>query len=177
MSDSEPDTPVGLVEEATDHLKTSSEHKRRAEELSQKAEKKLENSLEEELSDSITVDVDAETDEENAQLVVSLYDEATTEIVADVVDDDVDVGLPHPQQFIIGDDVVGGGSSQRDRIQNIKGIIAEIEDRFDEGAPVQRVIRHAKRVGIDKSKTEHEIDKLKQKGEVYEPRTDHLRTT
>ena len=36
---------------------------------------------------------------------------------------------------------------------------------------------HAEEVGMDASKAEHEIDKLKQKGEVYEPRTDHLRTT
>ncbi|WP_233562826.1 hypothetical protein [Haloarcula sp. Atlit-120R] len=133
--------------------------------------------LGEELPDSVEVEVDAETDGENAQLVVSLYDDATMEIVDDVVGDGVDVGLPHPQQFIIGDNVVGGATSQRDRIQNVKAIIAELEDRFDEGAPEQRVIRHARRVGIDASKAEHEIDKLKQKGEVYEPRTDRLRTT
>jgi replicative DNA helicase Mcm len=30
---------------------------------------------------------------------------------------------------------------------------------------------------MEQSKAEHEIDKLKQKGEVYEPSTDHLRTT
>jgi len=30
---------------------------------------------------------------------------------------------------------------------------------------------------MDESKAEHEIDKLKQKGEVYEPSTDTLRTT
>jgi replicative DNA helicase Mcm len=30
---------------------------------------------------------------------------------------------------------------------------------------------------MERTKAEHEIDKLKQKGEVYEPRTDHLRTT
>jgi len=30
---------------------------------------------------------------------------------------------------------------------------------------------------MDQSKAEHEIEKLKQKGEVYEPSTDNLRTT
>ncbi|MDS0220304.1 helix-turn-helix domain-containing protein [Haloarcula sp. S1AR25-5A] len=76
-------------------------------------------------------------------------------------------------------DVVETGQSktQRDRIQNIKGIIADIEDEYDEGAPADVVIERAEEVGIDESKAEHEIDKLKQKGEVYEPRTDHLRTT
>ncbi|MFB6222616.1 MAG: LAGLIDADG family homing endonuclease [Haloarcula sp.] len=76
-------------------------------------------------------------------------------------------------------DVVETGQSktQRDRIQNIKGIIADIEDEYDEGAPADIVIERAEEVGIDETKAEHEIDKLKQKGEVYEPRTDHLRTT
>ncbi|MFC7075033.1 LAGLIDADG family homing endonuclease [Haloarcula halophila] len=71
----------------------------------------------------------------------------------------------------------GTSKSQRDRIQNIRGIIADIEDEYDEGAPVDVVIERAEEVDIDESKAEHEIEKLKQKGEVYEPRTDHLRTT
>ncbi|WP_135303433.1 LAGLIDADG family homing endonuclease [Haloarcula amylovorans] len=71
----------------------------------------------------------------------------------------------------------GTSKSQRDRIQNIRGIIADIEDEYDEGAPIDVVVERAEEVGIDESKAEHEIEKLKQKGEVYEPRTDHLRTT
>ena len=76
-------------------------------------------------------------------------------------------------------DVVETGTSktQRDRIQNIRGIIADIEDEYDEGAPIDVVVERAEEVGIDESKAEHEIEKLKQRGEVYEPRTDHLRTT
>jgi len=71
----------------------------------------------------------------------------------------------------------GTSKSQRDRIQNLKGIIGDIEDEYDEGAPVDVVVERAEEVGIDEGKAEHEIEKLKQKGEVYEPRTDHLRTT
>ncbi|WP_018256985.1 LAGLIDADG family homing endonuclease [Halomicrobium katesii] len=71
----------------------------------------------------------------------------------------------------------GTSKSQRDRIQNLKGIISDIEAEYDEGAPVDVVVERAEEVGIEESKAEHEIEKLKQKGEVYEPRTDHLRTT
>jgi replicative DNA helicase Mcm len=71
----------------------------------------------------------------------------------------------------------GTSKSQRDRIQNIRGIIDDIEDEYDEGAPIDVVVERAEEVGIDESKAEHEIEKLKQRGEVYEPRTDHLRTT
>ena len=76
-------------------------------------------------------------------------------------------------------DVVASGisKSQRDRIKNIKGIIDNTAPEYDEGAPVDVVIERAEEVGIDESKAEHEIEKLKQKGEVYEPTTDHLRTS
>ncbi|MDS0223631.1 minichromosome maintenance protein MCM [Haloarcula sp. S1AR25-5A] len=76
-------------------------------------------------------------------------------------------------------DVVESGTSksQRDRIQNIKGIIADIEDEYDGGAPIDVVVERAEEVGINESKVKHEIDKLKQKGEVWEPRTDHLMAT
>ncbi|SIR57493.1 replicative DNA helicase Mcm [Haladaptatus litoreus] len=89
-----------------------------------------------------------------------------------------DIGVdPETGQFDA--DVVETGTSktQRDRIKNIKQLIANIEEEYDEGAPVEVVLDRADEIGLDPSKAEHEIDKLKQKGEVYEPSTDHLRTT
>ncbi|NHN60784.1 MULTISPECIES: minichromosome maintenance protein MCM [Halorussus] len=89
-----------------------------------------------------------------------------------------DIGVdPETGQFDA--DVVETGTSktQRDRIKNLKQLIAEIEDDYEEGAPVDEVMARADEIGMEQSKAEHEIDKLKQKGEVYEPSTDHLRTT
>ncbi|PSQ06052.1 hypothetical protein BRC95_06340 [Halobacteriales archaeon QS_5_68_33] len=76
-------------------------------------------------------------------------------------------------------DVVEAGTSksQRDRIKNLKHLIDDLEDEYDEGAPVDVVVERAEEIGMETNKAEHEIEKLKQKGEVYEPRTDHLRTT
>ncbi len=71
----------------------------------------------------------------------------------------------------------GTSKSQRDRIKSIKHLIANIEDEYDEGAPVDVVIERAEEEQMDASKAEHEIEKLKEKGEVYEPRNNHLRTT
>ncbi|WEL18562.1 Putative ATPase involved in replication control,Cdc46/Mcm family [Halorhabdus sp. SVX81] len=89
-----------------------------------------------------------------------------------------DIGID-PETGELDADVVetGTSKSQRDRIKNIRGIIADIEEEYDEGAPVDVVIERAEEVGMEASKAEHEIEKLKQQGEVYEPRTDHLRTT
>jgi replicative DNA helicase Mcm len=89
-----------------------------------------------------------------------------------------DIGMD-PETGELDADVIetGTSKSQRDRIKNLKTLIADIEEEFDEGAPVERVLERAEEVGMERTKAEHEIDKLKQKGEVYEPRTDHLRTT
>ncbi|WP_266079512.1 minichromosome maintenance protein MCM [Haladaptatus caseinilyticus] len=89
-----------------------------------------------------------------------------------------DIGVdPETGQFDADVVETGTSKSQRDRIKNIKQLIADIEEEYDEGAPVEVVLDRADEIGMDPSKAEHEIDKLKQKGEVYEPSTDHLRTT
>jgi len=71
----------------------------------------------------------------------------------------------------------GRSSSQRNRIRNLEQLIADIEENHEEGAPVDEVESRAGEIGIQESKVEHEIDKLKQKGEVSEPSTAYLRTT
>ncbi|WP_440990387.1 minichromosome maintenance protein MCM [Haloarchaeobius baliensis] len=89
-----------------------------------------------------------------------------------------DIGVD-PETGEFDADVVETGTSktQRDRIKNLKQLIGDIEEDYDDGAPVDVVLDRADEIGMDPSKAEHEIEKLKQKGEVYEPRTDHLRTT
>ncbi len=71
----------------------------------------------------------------------------------------------------------GRSKSQRDRIRSIRQLIADMESEFDEGAPIDEVLARAEELDMDREKAEHEIEKLKKQGEVYEPTTDHLRTT
>ena len=89
-----------------------------------------------------------------------------------------DIGVD-PETGRFDADVIETGTSktQRDRIKSIRTLIAEIEDDYDEGAPVDEVLSRAAEAGIDESKAEHEIEKLRQRGEVYEPQSGHLRTT
>ncbi|OLZ42229.1 AAA family ATPase [Natrinema saccharevitans] len=89
-----------------------------------------------------------------------------------------DVGVD-PETGEFDADIVEAGTSksQRDRIKNLKQLIGDIEEEYDDGAPVDIVMERAEEIGMDQSKAEHEIDKLKQKGEVYEPSTNTLRTT
>ncbi|WP_135534960.1 MULTISPECIES: minichromosome maintenance protein MCM [Halostella] len=89
-----------------------------------------------------------------------------------------DIGVdPETGQFDADVVETGTSKSQRDRIKNLKQLIGDIEDEYDDGAPVDVVMERADEIGMEQSKAEHEIEKLKQKGEVYEPKTDHLRTT
>ncbi|QIB72913.1 ATPase [Halogeometricum borinquense] len=90
-----------------------------------------------------------------------------------------DIGMD-PETGEFDADIVETGTSknQRDRIKNLKQLISDIEDEYEEGAPVDEVISRATtELNLDESKAEQEIENLRRKGEVYEPRTDHLRTT
>ncbi|MCU4801328.1 hypothetical protein OB920_13185 [Halobacteria archaeon HArc-gm2] len=66
---------------------------------------------------------------------------------------------------------------QRERIQNLKGLISKLESQHDEGAPEDKVLYLAEYLGMSMDDAKDELLQLKQKGEVYEPRTDRLRTT
>ena len=111
------------------------------------------------LSDTVT--------EEDASRVIQIVREQMEDIGVD------------PETGEFDADVVEAGTSksQRDRIKNLKHLIEELESEYDEGAPVDVVVERAEEIGMETGKAEHEIEKLKQKGEVYEPSTDHLRTT
>jgi len=88
-----------------------------------------------------------------------------------------DIGVdPETGQFDADVVETGQSKTQRDRIKNIKQLIADVEEDYEDGAPVDVVMDRVDEIGMDQTKAEREIEKLKQKGEVYEPNLDHLRT-
>ena len=89
-----------------------------------------------------------------------------------------DVGVD-PETGEFDADVVETGTSktQRDRIKTVKQIIAELEAETAHGAPIDEIISKAEENGINEAKTEHEMEKLSQRGEIYEPETGYIRTT
>ena len=90
-----------------------------------------------------------------------------------------DIGMD-PETGEFDADIVETGTSknQRDRIKDIKHLIEDLEDEYEEGAPVEQVIERAGTdLGLEETKAEDEIENLKRKGELYEPRNDYLRTT
>jgi replicative DNA helicase Mcm len=105
--------------------------------------------------------------------------EEDAERVIDIVQSSLrDVGMdPETGEFDADIIETEMSKSQRDRVKNLKTLIEEIEDEYEEGAPVEEVIDRADEIGMDESKSDHEIEKLKQKGELYEPMQGYLRTT
>jgi len=69
--------------------------------------------------------------------------------------------------------------TQRDRIKALKSAINEIEKEHQEGAPIEIAIDHLtdKFDAVDREQAADAIEKLRRKGQVYEPKQDHLRTT
>lgn len=71
----------------------------------------------------------------------------------------------------------GTSAEQRTRIKNVKGLVSQIETGHADGAPIQDVARAAVGdIGMSPQAVHREIEKLRTKGEVYEPKQGHLRT-
>jgi replicative DNA helicase Mcm len=67
----------------------------------------------------------------------------------------------------------GTPSSQKERRQTV----CEIINDYDGNMPMEVLVAEADDTGMDESTVEHAVEKLKQKGKLYEPQTDHFDTT
>lgn len=87
-----------------------------------------------------------------------------------------DVGMD-PETGEFDADVVetGTSDSQRSRVNAIKKAVAAIQDEHDNGAPKEAIVDMPSLDRWDEDKIEHEIEQLKEKGELYEPRNGYLR--
>ena len=78
-------------------------------------------------------------------------------------------------------DVINQGAaskSQQRRRDRIKQVIDELCDEYADGAPYDEVVdRSAEQLDIEPSKIGEEVEKLREKGEIYEPNADHYRTS
>ncbi|ELZ12479.1 MCM family protein [Natrinema thermotolerans DSM 11552] len=70
-------------------------------------------------------------------------------------------------------DIVEANSSkpQRDRVKNVKAVIRELQAGKAGGVPYEDVFEKLEEMGISQEKAKHEIEKLKRKGDAYEPKT------
>ncbi|OYR58622.1 minichromosome maintenance protein MCM [Halorubrum halodurans] len=104
---------------------------------------------------------------------------ADAERAVDLVEASIkDIGVdPDTGQFDAEVTETGSAETQRERIKNVKGLIADIEKEYEKGAPIDEVLDRSGVVGMNPAKVESEIEKLRTKGEVYEQAKGYLRTT
>jgi replicative DNA helicase Mcm len=66
---------------------------------------------------------------------------------------------------------VGVGKSQRERIKDLKNIIMDLAREHGQGGvPLDKIVEKAGEHGLTKDKVEREIKKLKEIGEIFEPK-------
>lgn len=68
-------------------------------------------------------------------------------------------------------------TEQQDDSVDLKEIIWVREDEHEDGASKETVIEDAMAAGLSEEEVERRLDNLKQKGQIYEPRSDRLRVT
>jgi ribosomal protein L7/L12 len=72
-------------------------------------------------------------------------------------------------------DIYDGPLDADDRVEIVADLISELEQKHDEGAPVESILNRAQALGMDRSKAEHAIEKLRRQGDVYQPLPDYVR--
>lgn len=113
-----------------------------------------------------------------ARLSETVEDEDVDRAIQLVMKSLEDVGIdPETGEFDADIVEAGTSNSQRKRIRRVKAIIADVEEEFDDGAPLDVILERAEALEMDPEKFEHEMDKLCTEGEIYENKTDVYRTT
>ncbi len=66
---------------------------------------------------------------------------------------------------------------EKDEEDIVNEVISKIEQRYDEGAPIEEVVEELVGRGFTEEDAELGVQNLRRKGELYEPVQGHLRTT
>jgi DNA replicative helicase MCM subunit Mcm2 (Cdc46/Mcm family) len=77
----------------------------------------------------------------------------------------------------VGHDVERVDENQAERIMTIVNVVEDFDEDRSDGVHVSKVIEECDAEGLSTERVQAEREHLKQKGEIYEPRTDHLRVT
>ncbi len=109
---------------------------------------------------SARVRLSTKVDRSDAKRAISLMKLYLMRLGMDPETDEIDI-----------DRVTSGiSSSQRSKLFEMMNILKDLEDSFGKDIPVSEIISEAKNRGIDEYKAEEILNKMKKRGEVYEPR-------
>lgn len=119
--------------------------------------------------------------EANARLTSSeTVEESHLTNVVDLIEDCLEqLGVTTEEEVAEYDvEVIETGQAKvdRERVTGIKTIVHELQEMYDgePGAPKEKVYQRAGQEGMPPKRTKHEIQKLRDKGEIFSPDQDHL---
>jgi hypothetical protein len=164
------------VEEAFDHLDTSTELEKEATDHRKRACEKIEEHVVEALDFSAHVDVELG---DGDVFLVTVNPDSLVRLADDIHDEDDMSTACWGAQLRLTRGEVDLFLDQRQRIRGLKDLVSELVEYHDDhpGAPVENVLEHSQRVGMDPDKAEQELESLRRKGEIYEPQNGFVRTT
>jgi hypothetical protein len=158
-------------DEVFDKLQTAADHTDRAERLREEAGAEAKAAVEQQLD----FDADITVTEVSPPGRVRVDVEPRTLSLGDE-DGDFHCRLTEPMEVVVTTaENPYNIDTAVDDIGQIKQLITQIQSEFDESAPVEMVYTHAEEIGFSEAAISRELEKLKQKGEVYEPKVGHLR--
>lgn len=102
---------------------------------------------------------------EDAQRAIALLSSCLREVGID----------PETGELDIDRIVTGITTTQRSRIVQVREIIKDIEARTGPNIPIDDIITESESRGIERSKVEEIIDRMKRDGEIFEPKRDVIR--
>jgi replicative DNA helicase Mcm len=89
-----------------------------------------------------------------------------------------DVGIdPETEEFDADVIETGQTHTQRGRLKALLAIIDDLESEYDQAVPEDEIIQEAEDNGIGPSTAEHELEKLRRQGKVYQPISDGYLTS
>lgn len=154
-------------------MQKAASHEERAEQLQQDAIESLQTSVEESLE--FAADVDVTYVGTHGVFKVEITPTELSSKIADVANIDEKAHVS-PMTLTYGERTDTSASDGAESQEKLKELISDIEDTHDEGAPIDAVLLRARELGFSRRYAEDEIEQLRRKGDVYEPKTDHLRT-
>lgn len=90
----------------------------------------------------------------------------------------VSVNVEFQPPIDIGDDAATSGDSTDTLTDELLSIITDVEEIYAEGAPEDEVVATAiQDLDVEESVAKDAIEQLEQRGDIYEPCTDHYRST
>jgi|GEM_PF-2161254 len=111
---------------------------------------------------------------ENTDVVIGIFKDAHSDLGLEFGPDrgtfDGDIVETDTKPDLLSDD-------EEQQQEAMKEMVSDLELESDRGAPLDRLVNRTMKLGLSQHRTEELLDELMQLGEVYEPSTDHYRTT